>query len=109
VNEIQIHDFDIEQLRAPLCKMANDQLPDFGNAARYMCSPYANLGKAPRDVFVMQLREAKKSGDVDVGVALRRMSNPVQFGISPPETSRRPGKAFRTGLLRVKLVQWYEV
>jgi hypothetical protein len=60
VNEIQIHDFDIEQLRARLRKMTEEQLREFGNSARYMVSPFANHGKPPRKVFVMQLREAKE-------------------------------------------------
>jgi hypothetical protein len=57
MNEIQIHDFDIEQLRARLRKMTDDQLREFGKAAQYMVTPWANLGKPPRDVFVIQLRE----------------------------------------------------
>ena len=30
-----------------------------GKAARYMCSPAANLGQPPREPFVIQLREAR--------------------------------------------------
>jgi hypothetical protein len=36
MNEIQILDFDIEQLRARLSKMTDDQLREFGKAAQYM-------------------------------------------------------------------------
>jgi hypothetical protein len=45
-------------LRARLRRMSDRELRRFGKSARYMCSPEANLGKAPRRVFVIQLREA---------------------------------------------------
>jgi uncharacterized protein YjiS (DUF1127 family) len=51
---------DLEALRATLRRMSEQELSRFGRAARYMCSPAANLGKAPRQVFVIQLREAAK-------------------------------------------------
>jgi len=44
--------------RTRLRRMNDDALNRFGQAARYMCSPAANLGKEPRRVFVIQLREA---------------------------------------------------
>ena len=50
--------FDLEALRARLRRMSDKALLRFGQAARYMCSPAANLGKRPRKVFVIQLREA---------------------------------------------------
>ena len=31
----------------------------FGRGNRYMCSPYANLGKPPLEAFIIQLREAR--------------------------------------------------
>jgi hypothetical protein len=40
--------------------MNDRDLLRFGKSARYMCSPEANLGKEPRKVFVIQLREAVK-------------------------------------------------
>ena len=51
---------DLEVLRARLRLMSERELLWFGRAARYTCSPTANLGKAPRQVFVIQLREAVK-------------------------------------------------
>jgi hypothetical protein len=50
--------FDLEALRARLRRMSDAALNRFGQAARYMCSPEANLGKEPRKAFVIQLREA---------------------------------------------------
>jgi hypothetical protein len=38
--------------------MSDDALKQFGAAARYMCSPRANPGKPPREVFLVQLEEA---------------------------------------------------
>jgi hypothetical protein len=52
-------DFDVEALRVRLRKMTDEELRKFGRAANYMCSPYANMGKPPRDVFVIQLAEAR--------------------------------------------------
>jgi hypothetical protein len=49
---------DVEQLRQRLAKMADAELRRFSEASRFMCSPGANLGKPPRDVFVLQLNEA---------------------------------------------------
>jgi hypothetical protein len=52
--------FDIENLRSRL-RTANDaELLRFGQAAKYMCSPTANMGKPPRWEFVIQLGEARK-------------------------------------------------
>ena len=51
---------DLEALRARLRRMSEQELSRFGRAARYMCSPAANLGKEPRQVFVVELREAAK-------------------------------------------------
>jgi hypothetical protein len=56
---IAIADIDLEQLRARLRKMTDEELRRFGRAARFMCSPRANLGKPPRGVFMVQLAEAK--------------------------------------------------
>jgi hypothetical protein len=38
---------------------AHAELLRFGQAARYMCSPYANMRKPPREEFLAQLREAR--------------------------------------------------
>jgi len=52
-------DIDLEQLRARLRKMTDTELRRFGKAAKFMCSPGANLGKPPRECFVIQLEEAR--------------------------------------------------
>jgi hypothetical protein len=50
---------DLDELRARLRNMSDADLVAFGKAAKNMCSPAANLGKPPRDVFVTQLKEAR--------------------------------------------------
>ena len=42
-----------------LRKMSDAELLAFGGAARHMCSPQANLGKASRSEFVIQLEESR--------------------------------------------------
>jgi hypothetical protein len=60
VPEIQVSDHvDVEALRERLRKMTDAELLRFGKDNRYMCSPYANLGKPPLEAFVIQLREAR--------------------------------------------------
>jgi hypothetical protein len=54
------HELDLEALRVRLRGMIDRELLRFGKSARYMCSPEANLGKASRQVFVLQLKEAVK-------------------------------------------------
>ena len=49
----------LEELRARLQKMTVKQLREFGLAAAYM-SEKDNLGKPPRDAYVLQLEEARK-------------------------------------------------
>jgi hypothetical protein len=45
---------DLEQLQARLRKMSEDDLVRFGKAARFMCRD-----KEPRQMFVIQLEEAR--------------------------------------------------
>jgi hypothetical protein len=52
--------FDIENLRSRVHTMNDAELLRFGQAAKYMCSPKANMGKPPRWEFVIQLEEARK-------------------------------------------------
>ena len=60
LSEIQVSDrVDIEALRERLRKMTDAELLRFGKDNRYMCSPYANLGKPPLEAFVIQLLEAR--------------------------------------------------
>lgn len=47
----------LNDLRARLLKMTDAELLRFGKAARYMCSPAANLGKPRHQAFVVQLPE----------------------------------------------------
>ena len=54
------HRLNLEALRARLRRMSDRELLRFGRAARYMCSEAANRGKEPRQVFVIQLREAEE-------------------------------------------------
>jgi hypothetical protein len=39
--------------------MSDRELLEFGRAAAYMCTPYANLDKPPRKPFVLQLEAAQ--------------------------------------------------
>jgi hypothetical protein len=50
---------DLDDLRTRVRKMGDAELLRFGKAAKYMCSPQANLGKPPRRSFVVQLEEAE--------------------------------------------------
>jgi hypothetical protein len=52
------NDVDLDDLRSRLRRMTDTDLLAFGKSARYMCSLAANLGKPPREPFVVQLREA---------------------------------------------------
>ena len=54
------NELDLDALRARLRSLSDRELLWFGRAARYMCWPAANQGKEPRQVFVIQLREAEK-------------------------------------------------
>jgi len=53
------NELDLQALRARLRHMSDRELLRFGKSARCLCSPEANLGKEPRPVFVIQLREAQ--------------------------------------------------
>lgn len=48
----------LEELRGRLRKMSDPESIRFGRAAAGMCSPEANFGEPPRQVFVDQLSEA---------------------------------------------------
>ena len=52
-------DLDINGLRERLRKMTNAEVRSFGRQAAYMCSPKANMGQEPRQVFEIQLEEAR--------------------------------------------------
>jgi hypothetical protein len=50
---------DLDGLRTRLRKMSDEELREFGKAAKYMVSPKANMGKPPLPDFVPQLEEAR--------------------------------------------------
>jgi hypothetical protein len=52
--------FRLEEVRERLQKMSDAELIRFGRASAGMCSPEANFGQPPRQVFVKQLREARR-------------------------------------------------
>ena len=59
MESIRLTTLDVEELRTRLRKMSDEELREFGKAARYMDSPTANMGKPPLPTFVLQLEEAR--------------------------------------------------
>ena len=55
---VQLQTLNVDDLRARLRKMSDKKLREFGEAARYMTSPKANMGKPPLLDYVLQLQEA---------------------------------------------------
>jgi len=53
----QDDNINLEDLRARLGKMSDDELLRWGTAARSMSN--GNFGKPPRPIFVIQLKEAR--------------------------------------------------
>jgi hypothetical protein len=51
--------FDVEALRARLRQMDDKALESFGKAAAFLCRPEQCRHGKPRDVFVIQLQEAR--------------------------------------------------
>jgi len=58
MQSIQLGTLNVDELRTRLRKMTDEELRKFGEAARYMVSPTANMGKPPLPDFVLQLEEA---------------------------------------------------
>ena len=56
---IQTTRFDVESLRSGLRSMDDAELLRFGQAAKYMCSSYANSLAPLRKEFVIQLEESR--------------------------------------------------
>lgn len=52
--------FDEGKERERLLNLSDAELIREGKSARYMCSPAANFGKPPRDVYVAALRLCKE-------------------------------------------------
>jgi hypothetical protein len=66
---------DVDELQTRLRKMSDEELREFGKAARYMVSSTANMGKPPLPAFVLQLEEARaewrrRQRSVDLAAAL---------------------------------------
>jgi hypothetical protein len=55
---VQMIAFNVDELRARLRIVPDEKLHQFGEAARYMCTPEANLGKPPLLIYLLQLEEA---------------------------------------------------
>jgi hypothetical protein len=60
MQSIGASEFSLENLRKRLQRMSDEELILFGKACRDMLTPQANLGRPPREVFVIQLQEARK-------------------------------------------------
>jgi hypothetical protein len=56
---IQTSTFNVEQVRERLRDMTDQELLRFGQAARNLCSPEANMAGPPRQESVIQLYEAR--------------------------------------------------
>jgi hypothetical protein len=50
---------DVEEIRAHIQRLSDFDLLRYGRASRYMTSPSATWGKAPRLVFRIQLEESR--------------------------------------------------
>jgi len=59
LQSIQLATLDVDELRTRLRKTSDEELRKFGEAARSMGSPTANMGKPPLPDFVLQLEEAR--------------------------------------------------
>ena len=53
------NEVDVEGLRTRFRKMSDAKLQRDIKAGEYLCSPHANFGKPPRQVFVIALKEAR--------------------------------------------------
>ncbi len=53
-------EFNLENIRKHLQRLSDEELIQFGKACRDMLTRQANLGRPPREVFVIQLQEARK-------------------------------------------------
>ncbi|MGB7496729.1 MAG: hypothetical protein WBR26_16270 [Candidatus Acidiferrum sp.] len=60
MGSVNINGFDIQQLRNHLRSMSDDELMKFGKAAKSLCDPRTNYWRPPREVFAIQLKEARE-------------------------------------------------
>jgi hypothetical protein len=65
---------DVDELRERLARMSDRQLLEFGHAAAYMCTPYANLGQP---ASAKAVRPAAPGGPQRVAEAARRDHSPA--------------------------------
>jgi hypothetical protein len=56
MQSIQLADFDRDALRTRLRQMSDEELREFGKAARHMVSPDANMGKTAAANFRASVR-----------------------------------------------------
>jgi hypothetical protein len=63
---VQILNFDVDQLREPLRKMTDDQLREFGEAARYMVPPQRTWGSRRKRCTCFNWKSRALSGDEGV-------------------------------------------
>ncbi len=60
MQSVGTNEFSLENLRERLQDMSDEELIRYGKACRDMLTPQANLGRPPREVYVIQLQEARK-------------------------------------------------
>jgi hypothetical protein len=59
VEGIQAVEFYVESLCSRLRRMNDEELLRFGQAAKFMCSPKANMEKPPPKEFIIQLETVR--------------------------------------------------
>ena len=64
---------DVEAIRARFHRMTDDELLRYGRACRYMCSPWANFGKPPRETAVVQLTRSTRRMEAETAA----QDNPI--------------------------------
>lgn len=52
--------FDVDAFRTRLSKMNDKDLIALGKNLTFLCSPAQNFGKPPREVWAIQLKEARE-------------------------------------------------
>jgi hypothetical protein len=59
MQSVGTNEFNLENIRTHLRGLSDEELIQFGKACRDMLTPQANLGRPLREVFVIQLQEAR--------------------------------------------------
>ncbi len=60
MQSVDTNEFNLENIRKHVQRLSDEELIQFGKACGDMLTPQANLGRPPREVFVVQLQEARK-------------------------------------------------